>query len=161
VRMRKLCAVALSTCMLVVASSVSSEELELTHCYSGTGSSFSHGTIALSSWNSSGILSSNHPKKLLHSAVIRCEGIQRGGGPTRIGDGYCKIVDEDGDAIIAQMPYVGFDYDVKFLEGTGKWTGVTGSLRSTRLVRSPDGKGAMPGTFQGCRLERGQFELPK
>ena len=35
------------------------------------------------------------------------------------------------------------------------------SLKSTRFVRSQDGKGAMPGTYQGCRLEKGQFEVPK
>lgn len=155
---------ALSFAIILVSvptGATSAEELEVTHCYSGTGRPFSHASVSLASWESKGILMSNHPKKLLNGAVVQCEGIQRGGGPARTGDGLCKIVDEDGDAIVASMPYVGFDYDVKFLEGTGKWKGITGSLRSTRTVRSIDGKNGIPGTFQGCRLERGQFELPK
>ena len=139
----------------------SAEDLEVLYCYSGTVRPFSHGPIALFSWESKGILTSNHPRKILDGAVVQCEGIQKGAGPARTGDGLCKIVDQDGDAIITSMPYVGFEYDVKFVEGTGKWQGVTGYLRSTRTVRSTDGKNGIPGTFQGCRLERGQFALPK
>ncbi len=139
----------------------SAEDLEITHCYSGSGTLFSHGAIVLASWTQNGIVMSHHPKQLLHNAVVHCEGIQRGGGVTRTGEGLCRIVDEDGDAIIASIPYTGFDFDVKFLEGTGKWKGITGMLHSTRIARSQDGKGAMPGTYQGCRSERGHFELPK
>ncbi len=150
------------TLLLVVTSCAAlAEDLEVIHCYSGTGRPFSHGPVALASWESKGILTSNHPRKILDGAVVQCEGIQKGAGSARTGDGLCKIVDQDGDAIIASMPYVGFEYDVKFVEGTGKWQGVTGSLRSTRTVRSTDGKNGIPGTFQGCRLERGQFTLPK
>jgi len=61
--------------------------------------------------------------------------------------GICKIMDDDGDVIIAEIPYVGFNYDVKFLSGNGKWKRVKGSLHSEGLVRSKPGKGAMPGTY--------------
>lgn len=56
-------------------------------------------------------------------------------------------MDDDGDVIIAEIPYVGFNYDVKFLSGNGKWKRVKGSLHSEGLVRSKPGKGAMPGTY--------------
>jgi hypothetical protein len=98
---------------------------------------------------------------MLENAVVHCEGVQRGLGPERTGYGLCKIVDDDGDMIIADIPYSGFTYEVKFIEGTGKWKGLKGSLRSERTVRSRDGRGAMPGTYQGCRREKGTFELPK
>jgi hypothetical protein len=48
---------------------------------------------------------SSHPKKLLHNAVVHCEGIQIGTRETGSGQGYCKIIDEDGDAAtLQQMP---------------------------------------------------------
>src|SRR5450759_2963080 len=87
--------------LLISIVSAHAEELSITHCYSGSSTFFSHGSTILVSWNSNGIIMSNHPKKLLHNAVEHCEGTQRGGGPSRIGDGLCKIVDEEGDAIIA------------------------------------------------------------
>lgn len=147
--------------LLAATSSAIAEDLEVLHCYSGTAKLFSHGPVVLGSWEQMGILTSSHPRKILDAAVVQCEGIQKGAGPTRKGDALCKIIDQDGDAIIASFPYVGFEYDVKFIDGTGKWQGVQGSLHSTRTVRSVDGKNGIPGTYQGCRLERGQFTLSK
>ena len=113
------------------------------------------------SWTQNGIFTSHSPSKLLNNAVVHCEGVEHGFGAERVGYGVCKIMDDDGDVIVADIPYSGFDYDVKFLSGTGKWKGVKGSLHSERLVRSKPGKGAMPGTYQGCRREQGTFELLK
>lgn len=139
------------------------EEIEITHCYSGTFVTFSqiNDVPVLVSWAQNGIAMSAHPKKLLHNAVIHCEGVQIGGGASRSGHGFCKIVDDEGDAIIAQIPLTGLDYEVKLLHGTGKWKGVTGTLRSTPIVRSQPNKGAMPDTYQTCRREAGQFEISK
>jgi len=159
---RKLC-LAIAFAFLEFGAMAWAEEIELTHCYSGTGAPFfqSKDAPALTSWNQNGIIMSAHPKKLLNNAVVRCEGIQIGTRETGSGQGYCKIIDEDGDAIIAETPYSGVDYDMKLLHGTGKWKGVTGSLHSTRIARSENGKGAMPGTYQGCRAERGHFDLQR
>lgn len=138
------------------------EQLRLTHCYSGVGTGFhnSQDAMQLSSWNQNGIISSDGPAKRLDGAVVRCEGIEHGVGADRVGYGLCKIVDADGDVIVGEIPYKGFAYDVKFLSGSGKWKGITGSLHSERLVRTAPGKGAMPGTYQGCRREEGSFQLP-
>ena len=143
--------------------SLAAEQLDVTHCYSGTATIFhnSKDVMAALSWAQNGILTSHSQSKMLDNAVVHCEGVQRGLGPERTGYGLCKIVDDDGDMIIADIPYSGFTYDVKFIEGTGKWKGLKGALRSERTVRSRDGKGAMPGTYQGCRREKGTFELSK
>jgi hypothetical protein len=116
---------------------------------------------ALVTWSQNGIIMSAHPRKLLNNAVSHCEGVQVGGGATRVGNGFCKIVDEDGDALIFETPYTGVDIEVKLVRGTGKWQDVSGALHSTRIVRSADGKGAMPLTYQGCRLEKGEVEMRK
>lgn len=138
------------------------QQLRLTHCYSGVGGAFNSAKdgMQLVSWNQNGIISSDGPGKLLDGAVVRCEGVEHDVGEARVGYGLCKIVDADGDVITGELPYKGFSYDVKFLAGSGKWKGITGSLHSERLVRSAPGKGAMPGTHQGCRREEGSFQVP-
>jgi hypothetical protein len=98
--------------------------------------------------------------KTFDNAVVHCEGVQRGQGPDRSGYGLCKIVGADGDLIIAETPYSLLAYDMKFLEGTGKWKGIKGTLRFQGFaVRSKPGKGAMPNTYQGCDRQKGSFEL--
>ena len=58
-------------------------------------------------------------------------------------------------------PYFGQETQGKFIEGSGKWKGVTGSFEWSTVVRSKPGQAAMPGTYQGCRKVKGTFELPK
>ena len=155
--------VASSMALALPLQSQAAQRLDVTDCYSGTAASFhtSKGVMPVFTWTQNGILASHTKAKLLENAVVHCAGIQRGLGPKRTGYGICKIVDDDGDMIIAEIPYSGFTYDMKFIEGSGKWKGVKGSLHSERTVRSKAGKGAMPGTYQGCRRERGTIELPK
>lgn len=139
------------------------EKIDVTDCYSGTAASFhtDKSVTPVYSWTQNGILSSHGQDKRLNNAVEHCEGVQRGAGPQRTGYGLCKIVDNDGDMIIAEIPYSGLVYVVKFIEGSGKWKGLKGSLHSVLTVRSKAGMGAMPGTYQGCRRETGSVELPK
>ena len=157
-----------SICALITgyafpSRSLAADELDITTCISGSGTVFHDSKDALHalSWSQNGIITSHSPSKLLSNAVVHCDGVEHSFGADRVGHGLCKIMDDDGDVIIAEFPYVGFIYDLKFLGGTGKWKGVKGSLHSERLVRSKPGKCAMPGTYQGCRREQGTFELPK
>src|SRR5439155_25332473 len=110
----------------IPSSSRAAEQLDHTFCYSGTGTNFhdSKEVMAAASWTQNGIIMSHTPNKMLDNAVVHCEGIQRGVGPERTGYGLCKIIDDDGDMIIGELPYSGFSYDVKFLDGTGKWKGI-------------------------------------
>jgi hypothetical protein len=75
------------TCIYVLALAVAflsfrgtsqAEDIEITHCYSGTFVPFNktEGTSPLLSWAQNGIIMSAHPKKLLQNAVVHCEGIQ-------------------------------------------------------------------------------------
>lgn len=146
----------------VAGTACQAEAIEVTHCYSGVYSAFNRteGTAVLGSWRQDGILMSAHPNKLLQNAIVRCEGIQIGLAAERLMHAFCRIQDEDGDVIVAELPWgqKGIDYHVKFLEGTGKWKGVTGQLNSTVIARGP--RSAID-PYLGCRLERGQFELAR
>ena len=131
----------------VLSPALATEQLDLTMCYSGSGTIFNDTKDAMqgANWTQNGIFTSHSQSKLLDSAVVHCDGVEHGFGAERVGYGLCKIMDNDGDVIIADIPYKGFDYDVKFLSGTGKWKGIKGSLHSERLVRSKPSKGAAPG----------------
>jgi len=149
--------------ILVIGISVTpaAEQFKFTECYSGTATIF-HNNKELSlvlSWASNGINMSDNVR--FNNSVAHCEGVQLGTGQKRTGYGLCTIIDVDGDMIIGEIPSSGIDYEFKFLEGTGKWKGIKGSYMSTRIVKSKPGKGAMPGTFQGCRKAQGTFEVPK
>jgi hypothetical protein len=146
----------------VAVTSCQAEDIEITHCYAGVYSAFNktEGTSVLGSWRQDGILTSAHPKKLLQNATVRCEGIQMGLAAERQMHAFCRIQDEEGDVIVAELPWgqKGIDYRLNFLEGTGKWKGVTGHLNSTVIARGPR---SATDPYLGCRRETGQFELPK
>ena len=71
--------------------------------------------------------------------------------------GHTKFIDPEGDYFFVE---VSGDKSavVKFLYGTGKWTGITGDGRFERVAR---GKAIEPDTFQGCVRNTGTFELQK
>ncbi len=144
------------------ATSGAAEELDLTGCFFGNLTVFFEVKEAkrLSSYSGNGITYSTTDKRL-EDAVYHCEGVGRGSGADYTDYGLCKLVDTDGDTIIYGASDSAGSGELKLLEGTGKWKGITGSFHTERVVGSKPGKGAMPGTFQGCRRWKGAFELPK
>jgi hypothetical protein len=160
-RVANLLLIVVGAIVLSTAISAAAQQ-DWTRCYAGTVTIFANvkQMKPLLSWAENGIIMSNGPNRLLNGAVTHCEGVQRGLGAERTGYGFCKVVDRDGDMIITGGPYSGVTAGSwPLLEGTGKWKGVKGTLRSERIVRSK--KGAMPLTYQGCRRERASFELSK
>jgi hypothetical protein len=147
----------------LLSGACAAEQLDITRCYSGTFTIIdnSEGIMPVLSWEDSGIIMSNSSNKILNGAVFHEAGIQRGIGPERIGHGLLKIMDNDGDTIIVGGPYTGFSGAWDFLEGTGKWKGVKGSLDSERIVFNKPNRPAMPGTYQTCRHETVTFQLGK
>src|SRR3954447_18726428 len=102
--------------LLIGGRASQAEDIEITHCYSGVYSAFNRteGTSMLGSWSQNGIIMSAHPKKLLQNAVVHCEGIQIGAAAARSLHAFCRILDEDGDVIIAELPWPhkGIDFTV-------------------------------------------------
>jgi hypothetical protein len=148
-------------CLVISLPTVHAEEpYEFTKCVSGTVTLFvkSKELPLVMSWAETGITMSDD--KRFNNVTIHCEGVQMGLGEKRTGYGLCKATDLDGDMIIFGTPYTGLGFDCKFMAGTGKWKGIKGTYSHKRLVRSKPGKGAMPGTYQGCHKVTGTFELP-
>ena len=138
------------------------ENFEYTACYSGTYTLF-HNVKELPpvlSYAENSIATSDD--KRFNNMTFHCEGVQLGLGNKREVYGYCTSKDIDGNVTIVEIgPYSGSETQGKFIEGTGKWKGVTGSFEWGTVVRSKQGQAAMPGTYQGCRRVKGKFELPK
>ena len=135
------------------------EDFECTQCCSGTFTLF-HGSKELMPvlyMEESGIMMSNSESKFLDNATHHYKGVQRGFGEKRTGYFYGKIMNQDGDIIIVESSYTYPGHEAKFLEATGKYKGITGGFKATRLAT---GKSIMKGTYQFCRKIKGTFELP-
>jgi len=131
------------------------EEFDTTGCYSGTVTML-HRSKELSpvmTLISNGIIMSNSENKFLDNTTFHCEAVRRIVGKKMDTHGYCKYIDPDGDIIIVEITGT----ERKFLEGTGKYKGITGSFRPQPLAR---GKAVMPGNFHGCLKGKGTVELP-
>ena len=81
--------------------------------------------------------------------------------PSTEGSGYCTFTDKDGDtvtfrAIAKGTLGVGSDATYKFVNGTGKYDGITG--RGT--YQTTNVKAAAPGTFQGFVAFQGNYKTP-
>ncbi len=145
--------------VLAFSSAGAAEEFEATHCFTGTFTAYqgSQELKPLSDFAFNGIVRS--PNKLFNNAATHCAGVQRGVGPTREGYVLCKIVDADGDITVYGGPYTGFKSRLPFLEGTGKWKGITGDFESDQIASAA--KPAVPDSFHTCVQWKGKFEVRK
>lgn len=146
--------------VMFLPAAYAGESFECIQCCSGTYTLF-HGSeelMPLVSWEETGIMMSNSENKFLDNATHHYIGAQRGSDEKREGYFYGRIVDPDGDIIIVGSPYTWPGHEAKFLEGTGKYKGITGSFMATRLAT---GKSVIQGTYQWCRKITGTYELPK
>ena len=146
--------------VMFLPAAYAGEEFECILCISGTYITFheSKELVPLFRGEDSGVMRSKSENKFLDRATLHYEWIQRGMGEKRGGYLFGKIVDLDGDIIVVQSAYKGPGHEAKFLQGTGKYKGITGGYKSQVFAR---GKPVMPGTYQWCRKIKGTFELPK
>ncbi len=103
-----------------------------------------------------GIVTSNRPDKLLDGATFHVVTTIRTVGKESSEVGYYKLMDSDGDVIVAEVSRSGGEQVARFFHGTGKWKGITGSGRSQRIVFR-----VMPGWAAACSRTVGTFQLPK
>ena len=67
-------------------------------------------------------------------------------------------MDPDGDYIVIELYEDGKKAITTFLQGTGKWKGITGLGKYEHITR---GKPITSGTVQECVRETGKFQIPK
>ncbi len=131
---------------------------DLTNCYYGTFTTlYKSKELTIVSLDMNGIARSNHENKVFDNCSFHSVQVKQfmAGKINRYG--HTKFMDPDGDYFIVELSG-GQNATVKFLYGTGKWKGITGSGKFENIAR---GKAMEPGTYQGCVRNTGTFELLK
>ena len=136
------------------------EQIECTGCYCGTLTKLpdSKDLAVLFSWQCNGIIISHSENKFFNAVTYHCEGLSWRVGEINREVGYCRNTDPDGDIFIHSFGRTETEFGGKFLEGTGKYKGIKGTIKAERLVV---GKPVMPGTWQLCNKYTITYELPK
>jgi hypothetical protein len=114
--------------------------------------------VSVSGLEGKGVIVSNHENKVFNNCTFQLVQIARVTGSDRVSNSYWKIMDPDGDVVVASLEVVGPEKTMTFLHGTGKWKGIKGGARGKAITA---GKPVIPGTFQSCSRYVGTFELPK
>jgi hypothetical protein len=132
---------------------------DITECLAGTSIVvFDSKEIRIGSTEGKGIIFSHHENKVFDNCTFHVVSIAKVVDGKRRSDSYWKIMDPDGDIIIAELVVLGPEKTMKFLHGTGKWKGIKGEAKGKTTAA---GKPVAPGTFQACSRYIGTFELPK
>jgi hypothetical protein len=133
--------------------------LDFTECISGTASLvFQSKEFSIQSLEGKGIIISNLQNKTFDNCTFDSVAIVKIEDGKRRIDSYWKIMDPEGDIIIAEVVMLGPEKTMKFSYGTGKWKGIKGEAKGKTTAF---GKPISPGTFQSCSRYTGTFELPK
>ncbi len=132
---------------------------DFTECVAGQVTVvFQSNEITVSGLEGKGIFFSHHENKVFNNCTFQVVQIARIIDGKRRSDSYWKIMDPDGDIIIAEVVVTGPEKTMTFLHGTGKWKGIKGGAKGKT---SAAGKMIAPGTFQACSRYVGTFELAK
>ena len=131
---------------------------DITNCYYGTSTAlYRSKELTILSVDIKGIARSNHENKVFDNCSFHTVQVLQIMNGKLKRSGYTKFMDLDGDYFFVEISG-GKNATVKFLYGTGKWKGITGTGKFESIAR---GKPIMPGTYQGCVRNTGTFELPK
>jgi len=131
---------------------------DLTNCYYGTLTVlYKSKELTILTSELRGIARSNHENKVFDNCSFHSVQILQIMNGKLKRSGHTKFMDPDGDCFFVEVSG-GKTGAVRFLYGTGKWKGITGTGKFARIAR---GKAMEPGTFQGCVRNTGTFELPK
>ena len=131
---------------------------DITACSAGTITMLSQSKeLTILSMDLKGIARSNHENKVFDNCSFNSVQIIQIVNGKMKRSGHTKFMDPDGDYFFVEVSG-GKNATVKFLYGTGKWKGITGTGKFESIAR---GKPIMPGTYQGCARNTGTFELPK
>ena len=132
---------------------------DITECLAGTAIVvYQSKEIAISGTEGKGIIFSHHENKVFDNCTFHVVAIAKTVDGKRRSDSYWKIMDSDGDVVVAEAVVLGPEKTMKFLHGTGKWKGIKGE---TKGKTTATGKFIAPGTIQTCSRYAGTFELEK
>jgi len=132
---------------------------DITECLAGTAIVvYQSKELTISGTEGKGIIFSHHENKVFDNCTFHVVAIAKTVDGKRRSDSYWKIMDPDGDVVVAEAVVLGPEKTMKFLHGTGKWKGIKGEAKGKTTAT---GKFIAPGTIQTCSRYTGTFELEK
>ncbi len=105
-----------------------------------------------------GINIDNLGSKTFDNMTYHSVGVFKVEGGKMTGTLYAKYMDPSGDTAVVEISQMGVERDWKFLNGTGRWKGITGGGKAIPFTK---GKPISPGTMQGCTKITGTYEVKK
>ncbi len=105
-----------------------------------------------------GITMDNLPGKIYDNMTYHGVGVLKLEKGKMSGRLYYKYMDPGGDFFVVEVSPVGPEHNWEFLQGFGKWKGMTGSGKAIPITT---GKPISPGTSQGCMRITGTYQLTK
>ena len=116
------------------------------------------GDLTIMGLESMGIVLDNTESKFFDNSTVHAVGLIKIDKGKLTGSYLGKYLDPSGDFYVLEGSIVGNEINWKFIYGTGKFTGITGS---GKFYRSTKGKPVIPGTSQVCTKITGTYELKK
>lgn len=145
--------------VLFIPATQAETPFDVTECAAGLMTMVYHSKeMAIYGIEGKGIFISHHENKVFDNFTFQVVAIGKIEGDKRTSESYWKIMDPDGDIIIAEVIVVIPEKTMRFLHGTGKWKGIKGGGKGKGVTA---GKPITPGTLQACSRYMGAFELPK
>lgn len=149
----------LATCLLSVTPVSAAEEYDITNCGASTITTLSSSAeMTLLAIDTKGVAVSNHPKKAFDNSSFHSVSLVRIVAGQRMGTIFSRFLDADGDAVVGETTIAPTEMTWRFLEGSGKWKGITGGGKALPLTNA---KPILPGTAQGCLRATGTYEIRK
>jgi len=105
-----------------------------------------------------GIVLDNTESKFFDNSTTHGVGLIKIDKGKVTGSFFSKHLDPSGDFYVVESIQAGTEGNWKFIYGTGKFEGITGS---GKFYRTTKGKPVTPGTSQGCNKITGTYELKK
>jgi len=145
--------------LMFISNAQAQTPFDITECLGGTATVvYQSKEITITGIEGKGIIFSHHENKVFDNCTFHVVAIAKTVDGKRRSDSYWKIMDPDGDFIVAEVVVLGPEKTITFLHGTGKWKGIKGEAKGKTTAA---GKPIVPGTFQGCSRYIGTFELVK
>jgi hypothetical protein len=113
-----------------------------------------------------GVIRDNLENKKFNNLTSHCLRLARISEGKLSGTTYSKFTDSDGDYFITETisenaPATAPEASWKFIQGIGKWKGITGGGIAKFIFMTREKQQTSPTTFQGNLRMTGTFELPK
>jgi hypothetical protein len=145
--------------LLTFHGSAAAEDYDITNCSSATITPITSGQdLTVFAVDAKGVARASADKKAFDNNSFHCVSLVRMNRGQRSGNGVCRFVDSDGDAVVGETVLSPTDGTWTFLEGTGKWKGIKGG---GKFVAITSAKPIIAGTAQGCARATGKYEIAK